>query len=104
MRRLPPAISGLPKNVRAILRAYGGEVDISALPGPLRHFLAQLDELRSVGVPDMDMVGRLLVDLAADEDYLGPLIAEIPSEEPGGSGWSSRNEGPASCCSTGLRG
>ncbi len=55
-------------------------MDISALPGPLRHFLAQLDELRSVGVPDMDKVGRLLVDLAADEDYLGPLIAEIPSE------------------------
>jgi hypothetical protein len=24
------------------------------------------------------------VELAADEEYLGPLIAEIPSESPGG--------------------
>ena len=36
----------------------------------------------------MDEVGRLLVELAADEEYLGPLIAEIPFESPGGSGWS----------------
>lgn len=31
----------------------------------------------------MDQVGRLLVDLAADEAFFGPLIAEIPSAEPG---------------------
>ena len=42
-----------------------------AHPSPLRHFLAQLGELRSAGVPDMGEVGRLLVELAADEDYLG---------------------------------
>ena len=33
-----------------------------ALPGPLRHFAAELDELRSGGVPDMGQVGRLLVE------------------------------------------
>ena len=38
---------------------------------PLRRFQAQLDALRSSGVPAMDEVGRLLVELAADEDYLG---------------------------------
>jgi hypothetical protein len=51
-------------------------------PSSLRHFLAQLDELRSAGIPDMDQVGRLLVELAADEEYLGPLIA---AQAPGGS-------------------
>jgi predicted metal-dependent enzyme (double-stranded beta helix superfamily) len=69
-------------------------VDTSALPGPLRHFLAHLDELRSVGVPDMDKVGRLLVELAADEDYLGPLVAEIPSGEPGGKWLVKPERGP----------
>ncbi len=52
-------------------------------PSPLRHFLAQLDELRSGDILDMDQVGRLLVELAADEEYLGPLIAEMPSESAG---------------------
>ena len=35
---------------------------------PLRHFLAEVDELRSSGLPDMGKIGQLLVDLAADED------------------------------------
>jgi len=52
-------------------------MDISVLPSPLRRFLAQLDEVRSVGVLDMDQVGRVLVELAADEEYLGPLIAAM---------------------------
>ena len=42
------------------------------LASPLRPFLAQLDELRSADVLDMDQVGRILVELAADEEYLGP--------------------------------
>ena len=67
-------------------RVRGGKVSTGAFPGPLRHFLAQLDELRSADILDMDQVGRLLVELAADEEYLGPLIAEMPSESPGGSG------------------
>ena len=63
-------------------------------PGPLRHFLTRLDELRSENTIDMDRVGRLLVDLAADEDYLGPLIAEIPSESPGGTWLVKPERGP----------
>ena len=51
-------------------------------PGPLGHFLAELDDLRSADVLDMDLVGRLLVELAADEEYLGPLIAEMPPQAP----------------------
>ena len=30
----------------------------------------------------MDQVGRLLVELAADEEFFGPLIAQLPSRSP----------------------
>jgi len=73
-------------------------------PGPLRDFLTRLDELRSENTIDMDRVGRLLVDLAAGEDYLGPLIAEIPSESPGGTWLVKPERGPVWCCSTGPKG
>jgi hypothetical protein len=52
-------------------------------PGPLRHLLAQLDELRPGDVPDMDKVGRLLVELASDQEYFAPLVARIPAGSPG---------------------
>ena len=51
-------------------------------PGPIRRFLEQLDGLRSAAGPDMEEVGRLLVELASDEDFFDPLIAELPSAEP----------------------
>jgi len=57
-------------------------VSTAALPGPLRYFAAQLDELRSGDVPDMDRVGRHLAELAADTEFFAPFIAEIPSEAP----------------------
>ena len=50
-----------------------------------------MDGLHSAGVPDMGEVGRLLVDLAADEEFFGPLIAEIPAASPGGT-WLIRPE------------
>ena len=62
-----------------------------ALAGPLRRFLEQLDGLRSAGIPDMGEVGRLLAGLAADEEFFGPLIAEIPAASPGGK-WLIRPE------------
>ena len=55
----------------------------SALPAPLRHFAAQLDELRSGDVPNMEQVGRILAELAADEEFFGPLIAQLPAAAPG---------------------
>ena len=58
---------------------YGGQTGADALPRPLRHFADQLDELRSADVLDMDQVGRLLVELAADEEFFGPLIAQLPA-------------------------
>src|ERR1700733_16298307 len=64
------------------------------VPSPLRHFLTQLDELRSADIPDMDQVGRLLVELAADEEYLGPLIAELPAKSPGGRWLVKPERGP----------
>jgi hypothetical protein len=53
--------------------------------------VARLDELRSADVFGMDQVGQLLVELAADEEYFGPLIAEIPSGSPG-SRWLIKPE------------
>jgi hypothetical protein len=55
-------------------------VSTAALPGPLRQFTAQLDELLPSGVPDIDGVGRHLVELAADTEFFAPLIAQIPAE------------------------
>jgi hypothetical protein len=75
-------------------RVKGGKASPGPFPGPLRHFLAQLDELRSGDVPDMDQVGRLLVELAVDEEYLGPLTAEMPSESPGGKWLVKPERGP----------
>jgi len=69
-------------------------VSTGAFPGPLRHILAQLDELRSGHILDMDEVGLLLVELAADEEYLGPLIAEMPSESAGGKWLVKPERGP----------
>jgi hypothetical protein len=66
----------------------------SDFPEPLRHFLAQLDELRSGSIPDMVRVGRLLTELAADEEYFGPLIAGMPSESPGGKWLVKPERGP----------
>ena len=64
------------------------------VPGPLRHFLAQLDELRSGDILDMDQVGRLLVGLAADEEYFGPLIEAMPAESAGGTWLVKPDRGP----------
>jgi predicted metal-dependent enzyme (double-stranded beta helix superfamily) len=58
-------------------------VSTDALPSPLGNFLGQLDELRSSGAPDMGRVGQALVELAADEDYFAPLIAQMPSGSTG---------------------
>jgi hypothetical protein len=57
-------------------------VSTGAVPGPPRHFLAQLADLRSGDAADMDQVGRLLVELAADEEYFAPLIAAMPADAP----------------------
>jgi len=56
--------------------------------------MAELDELRSADILDMDQVGRLLVELAADEEYLGPLIAQMPSESSGGKWLVKPERGP----------
>lgn len=70
---------------------YIDSVRSHEFPRPLRHFLAQLDDLRSEETLDMDRVGRLLMELAADEDYLGPIIEEMPAGSTGGT-WLVRPE------------
>jgi hypothetical protein len=66
---------------------------------PLRRFADRLDEVRSADAVDMNQVGRLLVELAADEEFLGPLIAQLPSGSPG-SRWPirPRTRSPAGAC------
>jgi len=69
----------------------GGPTGSGGLPAPLRRFADRLDELRSAEVVDMDQVGRILVELARDEEFFGPLIAQLPSGSPG-SRWLIRLE------------
>ena len=63
----------------------------SGLPGPLRRFADRLDEVRSADIVPMDQVGQVLVELAADEGFFGPLIAQLPFGSPG-SRWLIRPE------------
>jgi predicted metal-dependent enzyme (double-stranded beta helix superfamily) len=72
-------------------RRYIEEVRVSEYPSPLRQLLTQLDELRAEDSLDMSKVGHLLVQLAADEDYLGPLVTAMPPESSGGT-WLIRPE------------
>ena len=62
-----------------------------SLPSPLRRFQAQLDELRLADVFAMDDVGRVVAELAADEEFFAPLIAELPAASPGNH-WLIRPE------------
>ena len=73
----------------------------AALPGPLRHFLAQLDELRSGDPPDMGQVGAALVELAADQEFFAPLIEQIPAGSPGVHWLVQPGRARAWCWSTG---
>lgn len=66
----------------------------AALPNPVHRLMAQLDELQPAGVPDMDEVGRLLMDLAADEEYLASLIAQLPAGSPGVHWLATPERGP----------
>ncbi len=54
----------------------------------------------------MDKAGRLPVELAAEEEYFAPLIAEIPAESPGVHWLAMPERGPgrAWCWSTGPKG
>ena len=63
----------------------------AALPQPLRHFTAQLAEVRPGEYPDMDRVGRFLVELTADTEFFAPLIADMFPGAPG-SRWLIRPE------------
>lgn len=54
-----------------------------AVSNPVGHFVAQLEEVRSSDVLDMDDVGRLLVELASNENYFAPLSAQIRAGSPG---------------------
>jgi predicted metal-dependent enzyme (double-stranded beta helix superfamily) len=69
-------------------------MSVSAFPRPLRRFLTELTELRPGDGPDMTEVGRLLTELAADEEYLAPLIAQMPVESPGVHWLASPERGP----------
>ena len=65
-----------------------------AWPGPVRHCLAEVDELRSGGAPDLDEVGKLLVGLTADEEFFAPLIAQMPADSMGVHWLARPDRGP----------
>jgi predicted metal-dependent enzyme (double-stranded beta helix superfamily) len=67
------------------------QMSTDASPDPVRHLMAQLNELRPAGVPEMEEVGRLLTQLAADEEYFAPLVAQMPAGSPGVH-WLARPE------------
>jgi predicted metal-dependent enzyme (double-stranded beta helix superfamily) len=69
-------------------------VSTDALASPLRRFLEQLHGLCSAGIPDMGEVGRVLTELAADEEFFDPLIAEIPAQSPGKKWLIRPEQGP----------
>jgi hypothetical protein len=56
--------------------------------------MAQLNELRFGHVPDMGGVGRLLLELAADEQFFAPLIAQMPAESPAVHWLATPERGP----------
>src|SRR5215469_11373909 len=60
-------------------------------PHPVRRCLAQVNELRFGDAPDMAEVGRLLLELATEEEYFAPLIAQMPAGSPGVH-WLARPE------------
>ena len=62
--------------------------------GPLRRFADRLDEIRSAEVFDIDQVGQALTELAADEEFFGPLIAQLPSGSPGNRWLIKPERGP----------
>ena len=66
----------------------------AAVPAPVRHFLAAVDDARSGEAADMDHVGRLLVELAADEEFFSPLIAQMPAGAPGVHWLAQPGRGP----------
>ena len=72
----------------------GAQTDTGAWPEPLRRFADGLAEVRSADVVDMDQVGRLLVELAADQEFFGPLIAQIPPGSPGSRWLIKPRRGP----------
>src|SRR5262249_28519200 len=78
----------------AVLRIRLARMSTDVSPGPVRHLMAQLEELRPGGVPGMDEVGRLLMELAADEEYFAPLIAQLPAGSPGGHWLAKPERGP----------
>jgi predicted metal-dependent enzyme (double-stranded beta helix superfamily) len=70
------------------------EAGHGGLPGPLRQFADRIAEVRSADIVDMEQVGRVLVELAADEEFFRPLIAQLPAGLPGNHWLIKPERGP----------
>jgi hypothetical protein len=82
-----PSDHAVPRNADS----DNGQPEADAWPEPLRRFADRLAEVRSAEVFDLHQVGRVLAELAADEDFFRPLIAQLPAGSPG-SRWLIRPE------------
>jgi len=75
-------------NLDCTFRGDGVTVDgvsVGELPGPLRGFLTRLADTEPGDGSGLRSAGRLLVELAADEEFFSPLIAELPAAESAGT-------------------
>ena len=54
-----------------------GRTDLAALDAPLRALFETVAAADRPGAPDLAVIGRAMVDLARDHDYLMPRIAEL---------------------------
>ncbi len=61
---------------------------------PVRAFLARVDELSSADPPDVPAIGRALAELAGDEEYFAPLVAQLAPDDLGVIGLHMPERGP----------
>lgn len=61
---------------------------------PVRTFLARVDELSSGSSPDVPAIGRALADLATDEQYFAPMVAQLAPDDMGVIGLHMPDRGP----------
>jgi len=61
---------------------------------PVHAFLARVDELASGSAPDVAAIGRAMGELATDEEYFAPLVAQLAPDDLGVIGLHMPERGP----------
>ncbi len=61
---------------------------------PVKELLARIDELTAGDAPDVSAIGRALAELATDEEYFAPLVAQLAPDDMGVIGLHMPERGP----------